>query len=254
MTGGRARRRDLVLGGIGGLQPGLSADLAILDLDYGRMRQMRTGGSGGAGGIDGHLALAGRAIKTAYGLTGGDGICCAISRDVRDAETEALAMLGTKVVDNVAPWTVSDEIIWSAEPPGPWRDVPGSGGNIRDSPVSDFSQIWILAKNSPAPSRYAVLGRAGLPEMEREEAISSVWHVPPEPPGEYDDPVPRGVLSRLVLSYSEPGGLVVDPFANGGMTAVVCEELGRGYVCAFDSGEKLAAAKTRIHQLLGDRN
>ena len=252
MTGGRARRRDLVLGGIGGLPPGLSADLVMLDLDYGRMRQRRPGG--GAGGIDGHLELAGRAIKTAYGITGGDGICCAISRDVRDAETGALAMLGTKVVDNVAPWTVSDEIIWSAEPPGPWRDVPGSGGDARDSPVSDFSQIWILAKNNPAPSRSAVLGRAGLPDRERKETISSVWDVPPDPPGEYDDPVPHKVLSRLVLSYSEPGGLVVDPFANRGMTAVVCEELGRGYVCALDSSENLAAAKTRIHQLLGDRN
>ena len=251
MTGGRASRRDLVLGGIGGLPPGLSADLAILDLDYGRMRRRLTGG--GAGGIDGHLELAGHAIKTAYEITGGDGICCAISRDVRDAETGALAMLGTKVVDNAAPWTVSDEIVWSAEPPGPWRDVPGSGGNIRDSPVSDFSQIWILAKNNPAPSRSAVLGRAGLPEMEREEAISSVWHVPPEPPGEYDDPVPRGVLSRLVLSYSEPGGLVVDPFANCGMTAVVCEELGRGYVCALDSGKKLDAAKRRVSTVADGR-
>lgn len=73
-----------------------------------------------------------------------------------------------------------------------------------------------------------------------------MWHVPPEPPGEYEDPVPRKVLSWLVMSYSEPGGLVLDPFANGGMTAVVCEELGRGYACAFDSAERLAAAEKRV--------
>ena len=247
MTGGRAPRRDLVPGGIDGLPPGLSADLVILDLDYDRMRRRRlVGGGGGAGGHAAYLEAAGRAIKRAHDMAGVDGICCAISRDVRDAETGALAMLGTRAAVNAAPWTVSDEIIWSAEPPGPWLDAPGSGGDIRASPVAGFSQIWILAKNNPAPSRSAALARSGLPKKEMEEAVTSVWHVAPDPPGKYDDPVPRGVLSRLVLSYSEPGGLVVDPFANAGMTAVVCDELGRGYVCAFDGGEDLAAAKRRI--------
>lgn len=255
MTGGRARRRDLVLGGIDGLPPGLSADLAILDLDYGRMQRRRLGGCGGGTGYGhaGHLALAERAIRRAHDLTGDDGICCVISRDVRDDKSGALAMLGTKVVDNVTPWTVSDEIVWSAGPPGPWQDVPGSGGDIRASPVSDFSQIWVLAKNSPAPIRSEVLGRARLSDKERKEAISPVWHVPPEPPGEYDDPVPRKVLSRLVLSYSEPGGLVLDPFANGGTTAVVCEELGRGYVCAFDNAERLATVEKRVRDLAAAR-
>ena len=230
----------------------LSADLAILDLDYGRMRQRRLGG-GSTGGPAGHLALAGRAIRKAYDLTGDDGVCCVISRDVRYGKSGTLAMLGTKVVDNVAPWTVSGEIVWSAGPPGPWQDVPGSGGDDRASPVSDFSQIWVLAKNNPAPIRSEVLDRAVLPGAEREAAISSTWHVPLDLPGEYADPVPRKVLSRLVLSYSEPGGLVLDPFANGGMTAVVCEGLGRGYVCAFDNGEKLAVAKRRIQKIVAGR-
>ena len=253
MTAGPARRRDFVLGGIDDLPGSLSTDLAILDLDYGRMRQRRLGG-GGTGGHSGHLALAERAIKTAYGLTGDDGICCVISRDVRDDESGALAMLGAKVVDNVAPWTVSDEIVWSTSPAGTWQDVPGGGGgDIRASPVLDFSQIWVLAKNSPAPIRSEVLARTGLLDAEKDEAISSVWHVPPEPPSEYDDPVPRRVLSRLVMSYSEPGELVLDPFASGGMTAVVCEGLGRGYICAFDDGEKLATAKRRIQGLVDGR-
>ena len=173
MTGGCAPRRDLVLDGIDGLPPGLAADLVILDLDYDRMRRRRLVG-GGAGGRAAHLEMAGRAIKRAHDMAGVDGICCAISRDVRDAETGSLAMLGTKIVDNAAPWTVSDEIIWSAEPQGPWLDAPGSAGDARDSFVADFSQIWILAKNNPAPSRSAVLGRAELPEKEREEAILSV--------------------------------------------------------------------------------
>ena len=245
-------RRGFVLGGIDDLPGRLSADLAILDLDYARMWQ-RSLGSGGTDRHASHLALAESAIKRAYGLTGDDGICCVISRDMRDDKSGALAMLGTKVVDNVAPWTVSDEIIWSAGPASPWQDVPGSGGDIHASPVPDFSQIWVLAKSSPAPIRSEVLAHIGLSDRESEDAISSVWHAPIEPPGEYDDPVPYKILSRLVLSYSEPGGLVLDPFANGGMTAVVCEDLGRAFICAFDSGERLAAAKRRIQGLVGGR-
>lgn len=95
MTGGSARRRDLVLGGIDALPPGLSADLAILDLDYSRMQQRRLGGGGGTGGHAGHLALAERVIKKAYELTGDD-------------ESGALVMLGTKVTDRVGRWSVYD--------------------------------------------------------------------------------------------------------------------------------------------------
>ena len=248
MTSSRARRRDLVLGDIDALPPDLSATLAMLDLDYGRMQKRRFGGADDR--ID-HLALAERVIKKAYELTGDDGICCVISADVRDDNSGALEMFGTKIVDRAAPWTVSDEIIWSVEPPGPWRDVPASGYSARASAVSGFSQIWILTKHSPAPHRSEVLGRAALPGEEREEAASSVWHVPPEMSEECSDPVPCRVLSRLVLSYSEPGGLVLDPFANGGATAVACEELGRSYVCAFDSSERLDAAKGRIRALAG---
>ena len=249
MTDSRVRRRDLVLGGINALPSDLSASLAILDLDYGRMRQRR---SGGAGDLAGHLALAERAIKKAHELTGDDGVCCVISADARVDKPGALEMLGTRIVNRVAPWTISDEIIWSVEPPGSWRDVPGSDYNARASAVSSFSQIWILAKNSPAPHRSEVLARAGLSGGEREDAISSVWHVPLEPPGECIDPIPLKVLSRLVMSYSEPGGLVMDLFANGGATAVVCEELGRGYVCAFDGGKRLSGARRRIRKLAAD--
>ena len=250
MTGGGDSsdplRRDLVPGGIDALPSGLSADLAILDLDYGRRRGR------GAQGHAGHLELAGRAIKKMHGLTGADGICCVISRDARDAETGALAMLGTKVVDDIGPWVTSDEIIWSTERPGPWQDLPGGGGRASEL-GSDFYQIWVLAKNNPAPYRSETLGRAAMQEGERQEAVASVWHVPADATGGHDDPVPHTVLSRLVMSYSEPGDLVLDPYANGGVTAVVCESLGRGYVCSFDGEEKLSAARERIRQLRAGR-
>lgn len=243
MTGGghRSLRRDMLPGGIDDLPPGLSADLAILDLDYDRMRRRRAG----VAGRSGYSRAVAEAIGAAHELTGGDGICCAISRDVRDEESGALDMLGTKAVDDIGPWTVSDEIIWSTEPPGPWQDLPDGSGRA-SAFAGGFYQIWVLAKHSPAPSRSAMLARAPLGGDERREAASSVWHIKPEPCGEYDDPVPTRVLARLILSYSDPGGLVLDPFAGYGATALACESLGRGYVCAIDDPGRLAAAKARL--------
>lgn len=242
-------RRDLVLGGVGDLPPGLSADLAILDLDYDRMRRRRAG----AGGRSVYPRAAAEAIGAAHRLTGGDGICCAISRDVRDEESGALDMLGTKVIDDIGPWTVADEIIWSTEPPGPWHDLPDGSGRA-SAFAGGFYQIWVLAKHSPAPSRSAMLAQAPLGDDERREAVSSVWHVGPEPRGEYDDPIPSRVLARLILSYSDPGGLVLDPFAGHGATALACESLGRGYVCAFGNAEDLSAATERIRRLQAGRD
>lgn len=236
-------RRDLVLGGVGDLPSGLSADLAILDLDYDRMRRRRAGASGRSG----YPRAVAEAIGAARELTGGDGICCTISRDVRDEESGALNMLGTKAVDDIGPWTVADEIIWSTEPPGPWQDLPDGSGRA-SAFAGGFYQIWVLAKHSPAPSRSAMLARAPLGDDERREAASSVWHIKPEPRGEYDDPVPSRVLARLILSYSDPGGLVLDPFAGHGATALACESLGRGHVCAFGNAEDLSVAKERIRR------
>lgn len=243
MTGGgrRSLRRDMLPGGIDDLPPGLSADLAILDLDYDRMRRRRAG----TGGRSGYPRAAAEAIGAAHKLTGGDGICCAISRDVRDEESGALDMLGTKVIDDIGPWTVADEIIWSTEPPGPWHDLPDGSGRA-SAFAGGFYQIWVLAKHSPAPYRSAMLARAPLGDDERREAVSSVWHVGPEPRGEYDDPIPPRVLARLILSYSDPGGLVLDPFAGHGATALACESLGRGYVCTIDDPGRLAAARARL--------
>lgn len=244
MTGGDDRRhlqRDMLAGGIDDLPRGLSADLAILDLVYGRAQSKSAGSAGHAG----HLELAGHAIKKAYELTGDDGVCCVISRNVRDAESGVLAMLGTTVVGDVGPWAMADEIVWSTEPPGTWQYLPDGSGRV-SAVESGFYQIKVLAKHSPAPSRSAMLARAPLGDDERREAASSVWHIGRGPHGEYGDPLPSGVLSRLILSYSDPGGLVLDPFAGCGMTALVCEALGRGYACAIDDPGRLEVARKRL--------
>ena len=51
-------------------------------------------------------------LKKSYDLTTDDGICCVIATDDKNPQKNALDMLGTKVIQDVDPWHVSDEVIW----------------------------------------------------------------------------------------------------------------------------------------------
>jgi DNA modification methylase len=67
----------------------------------------------------------------------------------------------------------------------------------------------------------------------------------------YDTQKPTALLERIIRSSSEPGGLVIDPFAGSGTTAVAAEVLGRSWA-AFDTS-LLAASLTlgRVRQVAG---
>ena len=82
------------------------------------MRQRWSGG--GAVDLAGRLTLAERAIKKAHELAGDEWhILRDLKRRARDDKSGELKMLGTRIVDRAAPWTVSDEIRWGAEPLSP---------------------------------------------------------------------------------------------------------------------------------------
>ena len=67
----------------------------------------------------------------------------------------------------------------------------------------------------------------------------------------YDTQKPVALLERIILSSTEAGGLVIDPFAGSGTTAVAAEVHGRSWN-AFDSS-LLAASLTlgRVRQVVG---
>ena len=63
---------------------------------------------------------------------------------------------------------------------------------------------------------------------------------------------PLTLIKRLIKLYTNPGDLILDPFAGSGVVAEACMELGRGFV-AFDiNREYVIEAKQRLG--LGDVN
>ncbi len=63
----------------------------------------------------------------------------------------------------------------------------------------------------------------------------------------YDTQKPVALLERIIASSSEPGSIVLDPYAGTGTTAVAAERLGRGWhtmdLSAFAGGLTLARAR-----------
>ena len=57
---------------------------------------------------------------------------------------------------------------------------------------------------------------------------------------------PEKLLAKLILASSDPGGIVLDPFAGSGSTAVTARKLGRRFVAIERSEQYCAWAEKRL--------
>lgn len=90
--------------------------------------------------------------------------------------------------------------------------------------VRETEEFLVLA--DPRERRRGVTQQ--LPQQEMEECIQPVWRVPGVGGGaRHPHQSPPGVVRRLLLLHSNPGDLVVDPFAGGGGILAVAIRLGR---------------------------
>ncbi len=97
--------------------------------------------------------------------------------------------------------------------------------------------ILIFRKPGPPIYRYRSLHEkkeAEIPinRLFTMDIANNVWHIAPVPPDYIDHPAPfpEEIPYRLILMYSYPDDLVLDPFAGSGQTLKVARWLGRQYV------------------------
>jgi site-specific DNA-methyltransferase (adenine-specific) len=66
--------------------------------------------------------------------------------------------------------------------------------------------------------------------------------------------MPEQLLGRIIKACSDPGSLVLDPFAGSGTTLVTAKKLGRRYLGFELSPEYAAQARKRLDEVQpGDR-
>lgn len=105
-------------------------------------------------------------------------------------------------------WTLRQEVIWD-------RNLSMTF-NARMFATSEERIYWLV--------------RPGEPHVWNQEAASylSVWKVRPQMGVDgHPCPFPEGIVTRALVGTTNPGDLVLDPFAGSGTTLQVAKDLGR---------------------------
>jgi len=146
-----------------------------------------------------------------------------------------------------------NEVIWAYDYGGRGRRRwPTKHDNIlfyaRDAGrhVFNFDEIERIPYMAPGLVTAEKAARGKLP-------TDTWWHtiVPtngPERTG-YPTQKPLGILRRVVLASSPPGGLVVDVFCGSGTTAVAAHQAGRRFLVSDIAPEAVAVTRDRLERL-----
>jgi site-specific DNA-methyltransferase (adenine-specific) len=88
----------------------------------------------------------------------------------------------------------------------------------------------------------------GVPRM-ADRGVGSVLSYPRPSSDWHPSPKPVELMRRLIVATTEPGELVVDPFAGSAPIAEACRDLGRRYIGAEIVEEYCQAAASRLSQM-----
>ncbi len=97
-------------------------------------------------------------------------------------------------------------------------------------------------------------------QLYKPRAVDAVWddvaplrHASPKERTGYPTQKPEPLLRRILEATSDPGDLVIDPFAGSGTTGVAAAALGRPFVLIDESPVALATAQKRLPELSIER-
>jgi DNA modification methylase len=87
------------------------------------------------------------------------------------------------------------------------------------------------------------------------DIANNIWHIAPVPPDVLDHPCPfpEEIPYRLIMLYSYPGDLVLDPFVGSGQTTKVAKWLGRRFVGYEIIAKYVELATARLNEPLAIR-
>jgi DNA modification methylase len=138
-----------------------------------------------------------------------------------------------------AGWWVRSEVIWHKPNAHP--------ESVRDRPTKAHETVFLLSKNQDY--FYDIAAVKGP----NERRLRTVWDISTEPrrrDGTGDDdhpaPMPLTLARRCVRITSEPGDLVLDPYAGSGTTLLAAAALGRRWAGIDISPEFIGLTERRL--------
>jgi site-specific DNA-methyltransferase (adenine-specific) len=144
-------------------------------------------------------------------------------------------------------WILND-VIWYKTNPMP---------NFRGTRFTNATETLIWAKKSQDQKKYTFNYHA-MKNLNDEKQMPNVWHIPlctgPERiklngKKAHSTQKPEALLYRVILSSSNPGDVVLDPFFGSGTTGVLAKKLKRNFIGIELEPAYVDVARKRIDEL-----
>lgn len=107
---------------------------------------------------------------------------------------------------------------------------------LKDARKRNKDDAWIAESMARAAWQYV------------SQPSASIWTMTTESGIDHPAPFPVELPKRLILLYTRPGDLVLDPFMGAGATAVAAVQTGRHYIGYDVSEEYCTLARTRVSE------
>jgi len=119
-----------------------------------------------------------------------------------------------------AGWCCRQSIVWNKKAPKP--------ESVKNRCTRSHEMIYHFTKSKKYFYDHAASQEKGTTQNKRNRR--DVWNFAPERNSDHPAPYPKELVMPCILTTSQPGDLVVDPFHGSGTTARVAQEFGRNYV------------------------
>ncbi len=136
-------------------------------------------------------------------------------------------------------WWVRSEVIWHKPNAHP--------ESVADRPTKAHETVFLLSKNQDY--HYDVAAVRGA----NERRLRTVWDIPTRPrrrgripDDDHPAPMPVRLAQRCVTLTSEPGDVVLDPYAGSGTTLLAAAQLSRRWVGIELKAEYVSLIKRRM--------
>jgi len=149
-----------------------------------------------------------------------------------------------KIMMDLGYWILND-VVWHKTNPMP---------NFRGTRFQNATETLIWAKKSTEQKKYTFNYQA-MKNFNDEKQMQNVWHIPLCTGRErikvngkkaHSTQKPEALLYRVILSSSNPGATLLDPFFGSGTTGAVAKRLQRNYIGIELSAEYIDIARERI--------
>jgi len=202
-----------------------------------------------------HLAFIDKTLKKIAKVTKPGGVCCIILSNDMEPDDDIMIPSGSRTFVNILSsedvlddWEIEGEFIWVKASKESVESVePVEEGTMISFDKTPFSTIYILVrKGGVTDGIFERLDNLRISEEKKTEISNSVWFIPFKSENGIRDHLPKEIILRLIMVYSNENDLVLDPFSEYGITAIASKILKRHYFCLVDSKEKIPLIKKRL--------